>query len=278
MIVLCGFILMARQPPLAGFPSAEAYGRGLDRHNVVDETETGVVVQTVDGDREFVRMRWGLVPSWWPKPLKELKAATFNARTETVADKPFFRDAFRRTRCLIPASGYYEWQNTVTGKQPWYFTRADGEPMTFAGLWDEWKDKATGEALKSCTILITRDGLRERRGRFSPARAGNALGELRVKLDHAVHPRACGERIYSRGEHGQAAGSSPRVRGTRDRRSGGYPLRRFIPARAGNANRARSRRKAPAVHPRACGERFARQSMTSNLAGSSPRVRGTRLS
>ena len=108
-----------------------------------------------DGNRDFVRMRWGLVPSWWPKPLKELKAATFNARAETVADKPFFRDAFRRTRCLIPASGYYEWQNTATGKQPWYFTRADGEPMTFAGLWDEWKDKATGEVLKSCTMLIT---------------------------------------------------------------------------------------------------------------------------
>jgi putative SOS response-associated peptidase YedK len=72
-----------------------------------------------------------------------------------VADKPFFRDAFRRTRCLIPASGYYEWQNIATGKQPWYFTRADGEPMTFAGLWDEWKDKATGDVLKSGAMLIT---------------------------------------------------------------------------------------------------------------------------
>ena len=124
------------------------------RYNICPTDPVDVVTER-DGDREFVRMRWGLVPSWWPKPLKELKAATFNARTETVADKPFFRDAFRRTRCLIPASGYYEWQNTVTGKQPWYFTRADGEPMTFAGLWDEWKDKATGEALKSCTMLIT---------------------------------------------------------------------------------------------------------------------------
>jgi hypothetical protein len=97
----------------------------------------------------------GTRAAWWPKPLKDLKAATFNARTETVADKPFFRDAFRRTRCLIPASGYYEWQDTATGKQPWYFSRTDGEPMTFAGLWDEWKDKATGEVLKSarCSLL-----------------------------------------------------------------------------------------------------------------------------
>ena len=72
------------------------------------------VLTECDGDHDFVRMRWGLVPSWWPKPVKELKAATFNARVETVADKPFFRDAFRRS-CLIPASGYYEWQNTATG-------------------------------------------------------------------------------------------------------------------------------------------------------------------
>jgi putative SOS response-associated peptidase YedK len=111
-------------------------------------------------------MRWGLVPSWSPKPLKELKAANFNARAETVAEKPFFRDAFRRTRCLIPASGYYEWQNIATGKQPWYFTRADGEPMTFAGLWDEWKDKATGEVLKSCTFPSLVAGFGNRSGRF----------------------------------------------------------------------------------------------------------------
>jgi putative SOS response-associated peptidase YedK len=67
-------------------------------------------------------MRWGLVPSWWPKPLKEFRVATFNARAETVAQKPFFREAFRRKRCLIPVSGYYEWQDTLGGKQPYYFT------------------------------------------------------------------------------------------------------------------------------------------------------------
>jgi putative SOS response-associated peptidase YedK len=72
-------------------------------------------------------------------------------RACSIAEKQFFRDEFRPTRCLA----YYEWQNTATGKQPWYFTRADGEPMTFAGLWDEWKDRATGEVLKSCTMLIT---------------------------------------------------------------------------------------------------------------------------
>jgi len=70
-----------------------------------------------------------------------------NARAETVETKPFFRDSFKRarTRCLIPVSGYYEWQDTPTGKQPWCFTARDGSPaLTTAGLWDEWRDKATG--------------------------------------------------------------------------------------------------------------------------------------
>jgi putative SOS response-associated peptidase YedK len=77
-------------------------------------------------------------------------------RAETVETKPFFRDAFKRTRCLIPLSGYYEWQATPGGKQPWYFTAADGSPLlTAAELWDEWKERASGEQIKSCTMIIT---------------------------------------------------------------------------------------------------------------------------
>ncbi len=114
------------------------------------------MVTEQDGKRDFGRMRWGLIPRWWPKPIKELKAAMFNARAETVETKPFFRDAFKRTRCLIPVSGYYEWQDTQGGKQPWYFTARDGSPApTAAGLWDEWKNRETGEKLKSCTMIIT---------------------------------------------------------------------------------------------------------------------------
>jgi putative SOS response-associated peptidase YedK len=87
---------------------------------------------------------------------QELRMATFNARAETVGTKPVFREAFERTRCLIPLSGYYEWQDTPGGKQPWYFTTADGSPIpTAAGLWDEWKNRETGERLKSCTMIIT---------------------------------------------------------------------------------------------------------------------------
>ena len=88
-------------------------------------------------------MRWGLVPYFWKKSLKEVPA-TFNARAETVAEKPMFRDAFKRRRCIIPASGFFEWTGEKGGKQPHLFTAADGSPiLAFAGLWDRWIDPAT---------------------------------------------------------------------------------------------------------------------------------------
>ena len=127
-------------------------------HGPTDPTTT---ILLRDGKRVFERMRWGLIPQWWSKPLKELRLATFNARAETVDTKPFFRDAFKRNRCLIPVSGYYEWhydepENKKKKPQPWYFTARDGSPiLTTAGLWDEWKDRASGETVRSCTMIIT---------------------------------------------------------------------------------------------------------------------------
>ena len=121
----------------------------------VRPTTTIDTIASPDGKRRLGPMRWGLVLSWWSKPLKELRSATFNARAETVATKPFFRGPFKRTRCLIPVSGYYEWQNTPGGKQPWYFTAGDGSPaLTVAGLCDEWKNPDTGKPLKSCTMIV----------------------------------------------------------------------------------------------------------------------------
>jgi putative SOS response-associated peptidase YedK len=123
------------------------------RYNICP-TQMIDAVMVSQGKRELVPMRWGLVPSWWKKTLKELPS-TFNARAETVAVKPMFRSAFNRTRCLIPASGYYEWANTANGKQPYYFSARDGAPLTMAGLWGEWKNIETGEPLKSCAIIVT---------------------------------------------------------------------------------------------------------------------------
>src|SRR6266852_5006149 len=125
------------------------------RFNVCPTDPVDTIVAQ-DGTCKLVEMRWGLVPCWWSKPLKELRLATFNARVETVTEKPFFREPFKRKRCLMPVSGYYEWEDTPAGKQPHYFTARDGSPvLTVAGLWDEWKDRATGERLKSCAMIIS---------------------------------------------------------------------------------------------------------------------------
>ena len=111
---------------------------------------------TKAGERSLDVLKWGLVPYWWSKPPKALRLATFNARVETVATKPFFREPLRSKRCIMPVSGDYEWQDTPQGKQPWYFTARDGSPvLTIAALWDEWKNRETGERLKSCAMIIT---------------------------------------------------------------------------------------------------------------------------
>jgi putative SOS response-associated peptidase YedK len=127
--------------------------------NVCPTDPAGVVVPR-EGKRGFERMRWGLIPRWWSKPLKELRLATFNARAETVRTKPFFREAFKDGRCLMPVSGYYEWHyaNPADKKekpQPYYFTRRDGGLMTIAALMDTWRDKVENRTVKSCTMIIT---------------------------------------------------------------------------------------------------------------------------
>ena len=109
------------------------------RFNICPTTTVDVVILG-DDKRALVPMRWGLIPNWWKKPLKEMRLATFNARAETIGEKPMFRDSFKRRRCLMPVSGYYEWHTTPEGKQPYYFTRRDGQVMTIAAIQDAWID------------------------------------------------------------------------------------------------------------------------------------------
>ncbi len=96
--------------------------------------------------------RWGLIPAWWKKPLKDLPS-TFNARAETAAEKPMFRAAFKQRRCVIPSGGFYEWKRSGSEKQPYFIYRADGTPLSFAGLWERWDDPESGKPLLNCTIL-----------------------------------------------------------------------------------------------------------------------------
>jgi putative SOS response-associated peptidase YedK len=105
--------------------------------------------------RILAPFKWGLVPAW----AKEATArGMINARSETISEKPSFREAFKKRRCIIPASGFYEWQaarGKGTAKQPFYFYLNEREVFGFAGLWEEWLDKTTGELLETCTIITT---------------------------------------------------------------------------------------------------------------------------
>jgi putative SOS response-associated peptidase YedK len=125
------------------------------RYSICPTQQITVVLRSEGSGHQLQRMRWGLVPPWWTKTLKELPA-TFNARAETVAEKPTFRAAFKSRRCIIPASGTYEWQDTPGGKQPWYFTPRDEPLMMIAGLWESWTPPGQGEKpVHSATMVIT---------------------------------------------------------------------------------------------------------------------------
>ena len=143
------------------------------RCNIAPTTTIDVVVPHEAG-RDLMSMRWGLIPSWWKKTTKEVPS-TFNARVETVASKPMFRAAFKRGRCLIPASGYYEWQPTLSGKQPYFISAADGSALSMAGLWDRWTDIETGDRVRLCTVIVTAANLFAEREvcRSYPAKARN---------------------------------------------------------------------------------------------------------
>lgn len=123
------------------------------RYNVAPTTDIGVVTQ--DGENlTYSEMRWWLIPSWWKDPMNKVPRS-FNARSETVATSGMFKVPFRRNRCLIPASGFFEWTGEKGNKQPWYITRKDGTPLTFAGIYDTWLNPETGDHIKSCSIITT---------------------------------------------------------------------------------------------------------------------------
>jgi len=126
------------------------------RFNIAPSQPIAIVrIHAPQGDRECVQVRWGLLPSWAKDPA--MGDRLINARAETVAEKPAFREALARSRCLVPADGYYEWQRQDgkgQRKQPFYIRLRDGRPFAFAGLWERWTGP-DGTAVETCAILTT---------------------------------------------------------------------------------------------------------------------------
>lgn len=123
------------------------------RYNIAPSQPVPVVRLAVNkAARELVLVRWGLIPFWAQDP--GIGARLINARAETVAEKPAFREAFRRRRCLVVADGFYEWQKQDGQKQPFYIRMRDGRPFAFAGLWERWRG-ADDTVIESCTLLTT---------------------------------------------------------------------------------------------------------------------------
>ena len=119
------------------------------RYNIAPSRDVAIVRDS-DAGRELVMARWGLVPYWSNTP--QTRYSTINARIESVAEKPAYRAAFRRRRCLIPADGFYEWRTVDGVKQPLYIRLPEGDVFAFAGLWDRWE--GDDAILESCSILV----------------------------------------------------------------------------------------------------------------------------
>lgn len=151
---MCGRYTLAAPDPARlreRFPLGESV-EVRRRFNVAPGDDVLAVAAGRDGAPRGTLLRWGLVPSWAEDPRTGFKM--INARAETVAEKPAFRDAFAHRRCLVIADGFYEWQREGGRKRPFHITRADGAPFAFAGLWATWHGP-DGLVLRTCTIVTT---------------------------------------------------------------------------------------------------------------------------
>ena len=159
---MCGRFTLAQTDP-SQLRTRFPIGKRLEirrRFNVAPGDDVLAIVRREESHPQATLLRWGLVPYWASDP-KVLAVKTINARAETVAERPAYRDAFARRRCLILADGFYEW----SGGTPHWITRGDGEPFAFAGLWATWRPPDGGDGgdagaepaapLRSCTIVTT---------------------------------------------------------------------------------------------------------------------------
>lgn len=150
---MCGrFALIVDASVLADVFEAEPPLDLESRYNIAPTQTVPIIRRGSKSGREFASARWGLIPSW-AKDAK-MGARMINARAETVAEKPSFRSAVKSRRCLVPASGFYEWVKTDGAKQPHFIRFEDGRPFAFAGLWERWSPGDAGP-VDTCTIITT---------------------------------------------------------------------------------------------------------------------------
>lgn len=143
---MCGRFTLTDPDAIAPHFGVEVDPVPPPRFNIAPSQPLGVICADLQASRTYRLMLWGLIPPWAKeKSSKRL----INARAETAHEKPSFRAAFKRRRCLIPANGFYEWQSQKQGKQPFYFHLPNHQLFAFAGLWDTWED------IQTCTILTT---------------------------------------------------------------------------------------------------------------------------
>jgi putative SOS response-associated peptidase YedK len=151
---VCGrFTLTAAPDAVAGAFELDEEPRLEPRFNIAPGQGVATIHQSSEGARVFALRRWGLVPRWARDP--KIGSRLINARSETVAEKPAFRDAFRRRRCLVPADGFFEWAAAGSGpRQPWYIGLRGRSCFGIAGLYESWEDPE-GQRIDSCVLLTT---------------------------------------------------------------------------------------------------------------------------
>ena len=151
---MCGRFTLTIDPAhlQAAFPWAVIPNDLAPRYNIAPSQPVAVIPNT--GDNTLSMYKWGLIPSWSKDP--SIGERMINARSETLAEKPSFRNAYRRRRCLILADGFFEWKQSpgMKSKQPIYIRLIDARPFAFAGLWEIWS-APDGSELRTCTIITT---------------------------------------------------------------------------------------------------------------------------
>ena len=151
---MCGrFAFYSPSEATAALFGAAASTEVKPRYNVAPTQFIAAVRRDEQETPELVMLRWGLVPFWAKDP--SIGNRMINARSETVAEKPSFRNAYKKRRCVILADGFYEWRKEGDAKTPYFISLADGSPFAFAGLWENWSSKDSDESLQTTAIITT---------------------------------------------------------------------------------------------------------------------------